>query len=91
MLKLKFQYFGHLMRTDDSLEKSQVLGKIEGRRKRGHQRMRWKERRASEEELAGWHPRCNWHELGQTPGDGEGQGGLVCFSPWDCKELDTTG
>ena len=40
MLKLKLQYFGHLMRTDDSLEKSQMLGKIEGRR-RGHQRMRW--------------------------------------------------
>ena len=41
MLKLKLQYFGHLMRTDDSLEKSPVLGKIEGRRRRGHQRMRW--------------------------------------------------
>ena len=40
MLKLKLQYFGHLMRTDDSLEKSLMLGKIEGRR-RGHQRMRW--------------------------------------------------
>ena len=35
------QYFGHLMGTDDSLEKSQMLGKIEGRRRRGHQRMRW--------------------------------------------------
>ena len=40
MLKLKFQYFGHLMWTDDSLEKSLMLGKIEGRRRRGHQRMR---------------------------------------------------
>ena len=40
-LKLKFQYFGHLMRTDDSLEKSLMLGKIKGRRRRGHQRMRW--------------------------------------------------
>ena len=40
MLKLKLQYFGHLIRTDDSLEKSLMLGKIEGRR-RGHQRMRW--------------------------------------------------
>ena len=38
---LKFQYFGHLMRTDDSLEKFLMLGKIEGRRRRGHQRMRW--------------------------------------------------
>ena len=91
MLKLKLQYFGHLMRTDDSLEKSPVLGKIEGRRRRGHQRMRWKERRASEDELAGRHPQCSWHELGQTPGDGEGQGGLVCYNPWGCKELDATG
>ena len=41
MLKLKLQYFGHLMHTDDSLEKSLTLGKIEGRRRRGHQRMRW--------------------------------------------------
>ena len=40
MLKLKFQYFGYLIRTDDSLEKSLMLGKIEGRR-RGGQRMRW--------------------------------------------------
>ena len=41
MLKLKFQYFGHLMQRTDSLEKTRVLGKIERRRKRGQQRMRW--------------------------------------------------
>ena len=41
MLKLKFQYFGHLMRRADSLEKTMMLGKIEGRRRRGRQRMRW--------------------------------------------------
>ena len=41
MLKLKFQYFGHLMRKTDSLEKTLVLGKIEGKRRRGRQRMRW--------------------------------------------------
>ena len=41
MLKLKFQYFGHLMQTADSLEKSLMLGTVEGRRRRGHQRMRW--------------------------------------------------
>ena len=41
MLKLKFQYFGHLMRRTDSLEKTLMLGKIEGRRRRGQQRMRW--------------------------------------------------
>jgi len=62
MLKLKLQYFGHLMWTD-SLENSLMLGKIEGRRRRGHH----------------W---CNEHELGQTPGDGEGHGGLACYSPW---------
>ena len=41
MLKLKLQYFGHLMRRADSLEKILMLGKIEGRRRRGQQRMRW--------------------------------------------------
>ena len=41
MLKLKFQYFGHLMRTADSFEKTPMLGKIEGRRRRGRQSMRW--------------------------------------------------
>ena len=41
MLKLKFQYFGHLMRRTDSLERTLILGKIEGGRKRGRQRMRW--------------------------------------------------
>ena len=41
MLKLKLQYFGHLMRRTDSLEKTLMLGKIEGRRRRGRERMRW--------------------------------------------------
>ena len=41
MLKLKLQYFGHLMQRDDSLEKALMLGNIEGRRRRGQQRMRW--------------------------------------------------
>ena len=41
MLKLKLQYFGHLMRRGDSLEKTLMLGKIEGRRRRGEERMRW--------------------------------------------------
>ena len=43
MLKLKFQYFGHLMQREDSLGKTLILGKIEGRRRRGQQRMRWLE------------------------------------------------
>ena len=50
-----------------------------------------KEKRASETETAGWHHWCNGHELGQKSGDGEGQGGLACYSPWGCKKLDTTG
>jgi len=41
--------------------------------------------------MAGWHHRGNGQELGQTSGDGEGQGGLVCCSPWGRKESDTTG
>ena len=46
---------------------------------------------ASENEMTGRHHRCNEHELGQTPGDGEGQGGLACCSPWGRKESDMTG
>ena len=41
--------------------------------------------------MAGWHHQCNEHELGQASGDGEGQEGLVCCSPWGRKELDMTG
>ena len=45
----------------------------------------------SEDEMAGRHHPCNEHELGQTPGDAEGQGGLACCSPWGRKESDMTG
>ena len=69
MLKLKFQYFGHLMRRADSLEKT--LMKIEGRKRRGRQ----------DNEMVGWHYRLNAHEFEQTPGDSEGQGSLECCSP----------
>ena len=78
MLKLKLQYFGHLMQRVDSLEKTLMLGKIEGRRRRGRQRM------------VGWHHRLSGHEFEQALGDGEGQGSLACCSPWGLKELDTT-
>ena len=76
MLKLKLQYSGHQMGIADSLEKSLMLEKIGARRRRGHQRMRW---------LAGWHHQCNGCELGLIWGDGEGQRGLVCCSPWGLK------
>ena len=65
MLKLKLQYFGHLMQRADSFEKTLMLGKIEGRRKRGRQRMRW---------LDGH----NGHGFGWTLGVGYGQGSLMC-------------
>ena len=80
MLKLKLQYFGHLMWTDDSLEKTLMLGKVEGRRRREHQRMIW---------LDGITDTGTW--FGQAPGDGEGQGALACCSSWGHTELDTTG
>ena len=47
------------------------------------------EKRVTEDEMAGQHHLFNGHELGQTPGDSEGQGGLLCYSPWGCKESDT--
>ena len=54
MLKLKLQYFGHLMQRTDSLEKTLMLGKIEGRRRRGQ---------TTEDEMVGWHHRLNRHEF----------------------------
>ena len=77
MPKLKLQHFGHLMWRTDSLEKTLTLGKIEGGRKRGRQRMRW-------------HHQLDGHELEQALRVGDGQGSLTCCSPWGCKELDTT-
>ena len=80
MLKLKLQFFGHLMQRVDSLEKTLMLGRIGGRRRRGRQRTRWldgiTDSMGSESE---------W-----TPGDGDGQGGLACCDSWGRKELDTT-
>ena len=80
MLKLKLQYSGHLMQRDDSLEKILMLGKIEGRRRRGHKRI----------EMAGWCYRLNGHEFEQALGNSKGQGCLACCSPQGRKELDTT-
>ena len=68
------------MGRTDSLEKTLMLGKIEGRRGRGQQRMRW---------LDGITDLMNMN-LSQAPGVGDGQGGLACYSPWGCKELDMT-
>ena len=79
MLKLKLQYFGYLMWRIESLEKTLMLEKTEGRRRRGQ-----------EDEMVGWHHRLNGHEFEQALGVCDGQGGLVCCSPWVHKELDTT-
>ena len=81
MLKLKLQSFGHLMQKSDSLEKTLRLGQIEGRRRRGQQRIRWvdgitdlMDRSLSKFRVA----------------VGDGQGSLVCCSPWCHKESDMT-
>ena len=79
MLKLKLQYFGHLMQRADSLEKTLMLGKIEGRRRRGR-----------EADMVGWHHQLDGHEFEQAPGVGDGQGGLACCCPCGRKESDTT-
>ena len=80
MLKRKLQHFGHLIQRTDSLEKTLMLGKIEGRRRRG----------TMGNEMVGWHHQLNGHEFGWTPGVGDGQGGLVCCDSWGCKQSDTT-
>ena len=76
MLKLKCQYFGHLVRRANSLEKTLMLGKIE-------------EKGTTEDEMVGWHHLLNGHESEQAPGDSEGQESLACCSPWSCKESNT--
>ena len=77
MLKLKLQYFGHLMWSADSLEDSDA-GKDRGQEEKG----------ATKDEMVGWHHWLNGHEFEQTPGDSEGQGSLACCSPWALKESD---
>ena len=75
MLKLKLQYFGRLMQRTDSSEKTLMLGKIEGRRRRGWQRMRWLDGITDSIDI----------EFEYAPGVGDGQGSLACCSPWGCK------
>ena len=79
---LKLQYFDYLIQRADSLEKTLMVAKIEGRRRRGQQRRRW------------CHPSgiidINGHEFEQILGDSKGQGSLACCSPWGRQELDMT-
>ena len=79
MLKLKLQHFDHLMRRTDSLEKTLMLGKIEGGRRKEQWMMRWLDGITD-----------SMDEFEQTLGDGKGQGSLACCSPWSHKDLDTT-
>ena len=80
MLKLKLQYFGHLMQRADSLENTLKIGKDWGQ----------EEKKVTEDEMVEWHHWLNGHEFEQSPRDSEEKGSLVCCSPWGCKELDMT-
>ena len=72
---IKNKYFGHLMQRAKSLEKTLMLGKMEGKEEKG----------VTEDEMVGWQHWLNGHEFEQTLRDSEGQGGLACCSPWSYK------
>ena len=75
MLKLKLQYFGHLIRRVDSLEKALMLGEGKG---------------TTEDEMVGWHHQLDGHEFEHALGFSDGQGSLVCCNPWSRRESDMT-
>ena len=78
-VKAELQYFGHVMQRADSLEKTLMLGKIEGRRRRGRQRMKW---------VDGITDSMDRKEFEQALGVGDGKGSLVCFSPWSQSQAE---
>ena len=73
ILELKLQYFGHLMRRADSLEKTLMLGKMQG------------EKRMTEDEMVGWYHQLYGQESEQALEIGDKQGSLACCSPWGCR------
>ena len=85
MLKLKLQFFGHLMRRADSFKKTLMLRKIEGRKRRGQQRMRQIDGITDSMEK-----KKKKKQSEQAPGVSDGQGSLACCSSWGCKESDMT-
>ena len=80
MLKLKLQYFGCLIQRTDSLEKHLDAGRDRRQEEKG----------TTEDEMVGWHHWLDGHEFEQAPGVDDGQGSLVCYSPWGRKESDMT-
>ena len=80
MLKMKLQYFHHLMGRDDSLEKNTAVRKD----------WRQEEKGTTENEMVGWHYWLHGHEFEQAPGVGDGQGSLLWCSSWGCNESDIT-
>ena len=80
ILKLKLQYFGHLMQKNWLIGKDSDAGKDRRQEEKG----------TREDEMVEWHHWCNGLELGQIPGNGEGQRGLECCNPQGDKESDTT-
>ena len=80
MVKLKLQYFGHLIANSWLTGKDPDSGKDWGQ----------EEKRTTKDEMVGWHHRLNGHEFEQALGVADGQGNLACCSPWSCKELGTT-
>ena len=88
------QFWVFIGRTDVEAETPilcppDVKSRLTGKRYRRWKRLR-EEKGTTEDEMVGWHHRLNGHEFEQTPGVGDGQGGLAFCSPWGCRESDTT-